>query len=70
MTSPSTCTGGRLPTITFVHRSAAFLKASFCFLFKPPRKRTVISNPAAAAAPACNAAPSPVTAAALGDLAT
>src|SRR6185436_10702434 len=51
MTSPSTLTGGRSPTIIRVQRSAAFLKAFFCVWVRPLRKRTVIVK-AEAVAPA------------------
>src|SRR6185436_7501244 len=51
MTSPSTLTGGRSPTIIRVQRSAAFLNAFFCVWVRPLRKRTVIVK-AEAVAPA------------------
>ena len=57
MTSPSTMTLGRSPTITFVQRSAAFLNAAFWRAFSPPRKRTSIVNGDVVAA-SCSARPS------------
>jgi hypothetical protein len=42
ITSPSTSTLGRSPTITRHQRSAAFLKAFFCFVLRPPMNRTSI----------------------------
>jgi len=44
MTSPSTRTLGRSPTITSAQRSAAALNASRCVFVRPPMKRTSIVN--------------------------
>ncbi len=44
MTSPSTSTDGRSPTITLAQRSAALVKARRWAALRPPRKRTSIMN--------------------------
>jgi hypothetical protein len=44
MTSPSAFTAGRSPTMIFVQRSAARVKAARWRAFSPPRKRTSMVN--------------------------
>jgi hypothetical protein len=57
MTSLSTLTLGRSPTMTRLQRSAALLNAFFCFGVRPPRNRTsIVKGETAAVAGASSAA--------------